>query len=66
MRNSEINRIYPSPRDVIRPLAVFLEAVQFLQLDPQAKDLTSDLIGYAQGMAQAHTLAAQNEEAGHE
>lgn len=66
MRNREINRIYPSPRDVIRPLAVFLEAVQFLQLDPQAKGLTADLVEYATDMARAHTLAAQNEEADHE
>ncbi|TQI77971.1 hypothetical protein FHU10_2048 [Serratia fonticola] len=63
MHNNNITRVYSHPQDVIHPLAVFLEAVQFLQLDPSAKELAADLIAYAQEMAKSHTLAATNKEA---
>ncbi|WP_422527542.1 hypothetical protein [Serratia fonticola] len=58
--HNNITRIYSQPQDVMRPLAVLLEAVQFLSLDPDAKDLTSCLVEYATDMARAHTLEAKN------
>lgn len=59
--HNNITSIYSSPQDVMRPLTVFLEAVQFLQLDPDAKELTSYLVEYATDMARAHTLVVQEE-----
>ncbi|UPK79984.1 hypothetical protein LW139_14305 [Proteus vulgaris] len=53
--------VFATPADVIRPIAAALEAAQFLALDPQAKDLSNDLIAWAQETAAQMAIKMQNE-----
>lgn len=53
--------VFATPADVIRPIAVALEAAQFLALDPQARDLSNDLIAWAQETASLMAIKMQNE-----
>lgn len=53
--------VFATPADVIRPIAAALEAAQFLALDPQAKDLSNDLIAWAQETAAQMAINMQNE-----
>ncbi|EPJ3802247.1 TPA: hypothetical protein U2R10_003863 [Proteus mirabilis] len=53
--------VFATPADVIRPIAAALEAAQFLELDPQAKDLSNDLIAWAQETAALMATKMQNE-----
>lgn len=53
--------IFATPADVIRPIAAALEAAQFLALDPQAQDLSNDLIAWAQETAAQMAINMQNE-----
>lgn len=53
--------VFATPADVIRPIAAALETAQFLALDPQAKDLASDLIAWAQETAALMAANMQNE-----
>lgn len=58
--------VFATPADVIRPIAAALEAAQFLALDPQAKDLSNDLIAWAQETAALMAINMQNEKPGAE
>lgn len=58
--------VFATPADAIRPIAAALEAAQFLALDPQAKDLASDLIAWAQETAALIAINMQNEKPGAE
>lgn len=58
MSNHPVSAI---PADIIRPIAAALEAAQFLALDPQAKDLSNDLIAWAQETAAQMAIKMQNE-----
>ena len=49
---------YLKPADAIRPIAVALEAAQFIALDPENTDLAHELIAWALETA-ARTSAAQ-------
>ncbi|MBQ0396697.1 hypothetical protein J7S99_03655 [Providencia rettgeri] len=53
--------VFATPADIIRPIAAALEAAQFLALDPQAKDLSNDLIAWAQETAALMAIKMQNE-----
>ncbi len=53
--------VFATPADIIRPIAAALEAAQFLALDPQAKDLSNDLIAWAQETAAQMAIKMQNE-----
>ncbi|HHR6573950.1 TPA: hypothetical protein ACS8DH_001399 [Providencia alcalifaciens] len=53
--------VFATPADIIRPIAAVLEAAQFLALDPQAKDLSNDLIAWAQETAALMAINMQNE-----
>lgn len=53
--------VFATPADVIRPIAAVLEAAQFLALDPQAQDLSNDLIAWAQEIAAQMAINMQNE-----
>ncbi|HBO24904.1 MAG TPA: hypothetical protein DD649_18775 [Providencia sp.] len=53
--------VFATPADAIRPIAAALEAAQFLALDPQAKDLSNDLIAWAQETAAQMAIKMQNE-----
>ncbi|WP_274369232.1 hypothetical protein [Morganella morganii] len=53
--------VFATPADVIRPIAAALEATQFLALDPQAKNLSNDLIVWAQETAALMAIKVQNE-----
>ncbi len=53
--------VFATPADIIRPIAAVLEAAQFLALDPQAKDLSNDLIAWAQETAALMAIKVQNE-----
>lgn len=52
--------VFATPADIIRPIATALETAQFLALDPQAKDLASDLIAWAQETAAQMAINMQN------
>lgn len=53
--------VFATPADIIRPIAAVLEAAQFLALDPQAKDLSNDLIAWAQETAALMAIKVQSE-----
>lgn len=53
--------VFATPADIIRPIAAVLEAAQFLALDPQAQDLSNDLIAWAQETAALMAINMQNE-----
>lgn len=53
--------VFATPADAIRPIAAALEAAQFLALDPQAQDLSNDLIAWAQETAALMAIKMQNE-----
>ncbi|HFW4209801.1 TPA: hypothetical protein ACIBOM_002792 [Salmonella enterica subsp. enterica serovar Reading] len=59
MHERDILEIYTSPKDILRPIAIALEAAQFIVLDPNGKDLAADLIAWAQETA-AHAANAHN------
>ncbi|CND45474.1 hypothetical protein [Yersinia pseudotuberculosis] len=61
-----MDNVYQHPQDIIRPLAVFLETMQFLNLDPKARDLSAQLLEYSTDLARAHTHTLQNGGADHE
>ncbi|CAJ0995606.1 hypothetical protein SODG_003745 [Sodalis praecaptivus] len=48
--------IYDHPQDVLRPIAVILEAVMHITLDPEATELANSLIEYAHELADSHCL----------
>lgn len=50
---------YLNPKDALRPIAVALEAAQFIALDPENTDLAHELIAWARETA-AHAANAHN------
>lgn len=51
MSEHDIMAVYPHPCDVLRPIAIALQAAQFIVLDPNGGDLAADLIAWAQETA---------------
>ncbi|HFE7519795.1 TPA: hypothetical protein ACGAD2_000252 [Salmonella enterica subsp. enterica serovar Newport] len=62
MTKPDILTVYPHPKDILRPIAVALEAAQYIALDPNAGDLAADLIAWAHDTA----LAANAQEVRHD
>ncbi|MBI6549938.1 hypothetical protein [Xenorhabdus lircayensis] len=61
MSDRSLANIYAHPADVMEPLAAFLKAVEFLRLDPGARDIEADLLAYAQQLLQLYTNEAKND-----
>ncbi|MBD2782660.1 hypothetical protein [Xenorhabdus szentirmaii] len=61
MSDRSLANIYAHPADVMEPLAAFLKAVEFLRLDPEARDIEADLLAYAQQLLQLHTNEAKSD-----
>jgi hypothetical protein len=59
MSDRSLTAIYAHPTDVLEPVAAFLKAVEYLRLDPEARDIEADLLDYAQQLLQAHTDEAK-------
>ncbi|MBD1228581.1 hypothetical protein [Xenorhabdus griffiniae] len=55
MSDRSLTTIYAHPADVLEPVAAFLKAVEYLRLDPEARDIEADLLEYAQQLLQLHT-----------
>ncbi|EBA8547353.1 hypothetical protein CCW15_13920 [Salmonella enterica] len=51
---------YLKPADAIRPIAVALEAAQFIALDPENTDLAHELIAWALETAARASAAQRN------
>lgn len=51
---------YLKPADAIRPIAVALEAAQFIALDPENTDLARELIAWALETAARASAAQRN------
>ncbi|EBA0639951.1 hypothetical protein FGY89_21950 [Salmonella enterica] len=58
--------VYPNPKDILRPIAIALEAAQFIVLDPNGKDLAADLIAWAQETADRAAKAHNVQEVHHD
>lgn len=52
---------YDHPQDVLRPIAVILEAM-YITLDPEATELADSLIEYAHELADSHCLKRRGAE----
>ncbi|WP_237386110.1 hypothetical protein [Xenorhabdus sp. Sc-CR9] len=61
MSDRSLTNIYTHPADVLEPVAAFLKAVEYLRLDPEARDIEADLLAYAQQLLQLHANEAKND-----
>lgn len=66
MTKRDILTVYPNPKDILRPIAIALEAAQFIVLDPNGKDLAADLIAWAQETADRAAKAHNVQEVHHD
>ncbi|ELM1343720.1 hypothetical protein Q3R21_002601 [Salmonella enterica] len=57
---------YLNPKDAIRPIAVALEAAQYIALDPDNTDLAHDLIAWAHETAARAAKAHNVQEVHHD
>ncbi|MBC8948413.1 hypothetical protein [Xenorhabdus sp. TS4] len=60
MSDRSLANIYAHPADVLEPVAAFLKAVEYLRLDPEARDIEADLLEYAQQLLQLHANEAKS------
>ncbi|OTA18177.1 hypothetical protein Xbed_03176 [Xenorhabdus beddingii] len=60
MSDRSLATLYAQPADVLEPVSAFLKAVEYLRLDPEARDIEADLLAYAQQLLQLHTDNAKS------